>query len=73
MVLKALRDIQAANGNAAAHTALLVANKVFDLAAGDLDDLISPCTGIKPDHYHIKKDGEGDRSGILDDEEIVRL
>lgn len=73
MVLKALRDIRATNGTAAAHAALVVTNKVFDLAAGDLSDLISPCTGIKPDHYQIKKDGEGDRSRILDDEKIVQV
>jgi integrase len=73
MVLKVLRDIQAAHGNAAAHIARVVANKVFDLAAVGLDDLISPCTGIKPAHYQIAKEGEGDRSRILDDAEIVRV
>jgi integrase len=73
MLLKTLRDIQAAHGNAAAHLGLVVANKVFDLAAVDLDDLISPTTGIKPAHYQIAKEGEGDRSRILDDAEIVRV
>jgi len=72
-VLKAIRDIQAANGNPAAHTALVVANKVFDLAAVGLDDPISPCTGVKPEHYQIKKEGEGDRNRILDDAEIVKV
>jgi integrase len=73
MVLKVLRDVQADHGNAAAKVALVVANKVFDLAAVGLDDLISPCTGIKPAHYQIAKEGEGDRSRILDDAEVVAV
>jgi integrase len=73
MVLKVLRDLQGAHGNNAAHVALIVANKIFDLAAVDMDDLLSPCTGIKPSHYQIAKQGEGDRSRILTDDEIVAV
>jgi len=72
MVLQALRDIQAEHGNNAAQVALVVCGKVFDLAAVGVDDLLSPCTGIKPEHYQIAKEGEGDRSRVLDDAEIVK-
>ena len=72
MVLQALRDIQAEHGNNAAQVALVVCGKVFDLAAVGLDDLLSPCTRIKPEHYQIAKEGEGDRSRVLDDAEIVK-
>lgn len=73
MILKVLREIQAANGNASAHIALIVTGKVFSLAAAELDDLISPVPGIKPEHYQIVKEGEGARSRILEDEELVRV
>lgn len=73
MILKVLREVQAANGNASAHIALFVTSKVFSLASAELDDLIPPTTAIKPEHFLIKKEGEGDRTRILDDEELVRV
>lgn len=73
MILKVLREIQAASGNASAHVALIVTGKVFSLAAAELDDLISPVPGIKAEHYQIRREGEGDRDRVLDDDELVRV